>query len=78
MQPPILRDLAEPAVTAAIEANLFEQFRAWGRWLRAELRDEGDLSLLLTPLPAGLFNGVFAARGRSGWWAAGARVGRDG
>jgi hypothetical protein len=57
----ILRDLSQPAIAGAIEANLFAQFVSWGQWPRAELHDDGALLRLMSAVPSGLFNVVFRA-----------------
>jgi GNAT superfamily N-acetyltransferase len=59
----ILRDLSEPALIHAIEANLFETFRYWlGSWSRMEFHDTPDLMWGVTDIAFPLFNPVMGAR----------------
>lgn len=57
--------LPEPpsaAVAAIVEASLFEQFAAWGRWRHAATYDDGDLVRLVCAVRSGRFNGAYRVR----------------
>jgi GNAT superfamily N-acetyltransferase len=56
----ILQNPSEPALIAAIEANLFEFYAAWGRWPRIEVHDDPDLLWGISGITFPLFN--FAVR----------------
>jgi ribosomal protein S18 acetylase RimI-like enzyme len=58
----ILTDLSAPAVTEAIEANMFDFFPLVGALPRAEVHDSSEILWSLTDLPLYLFNSVLRAR----------------
>lgn len=58
----ILTDTSKPALTAAIEANLFAMFTSLRNWPEAEIHDTPELLWLITEIPFPLFNSVFRAR----------------
>jgi GNAT superfamily N-acetyltransferase len=58
----VLEDVSAPSLVAAIEANLFEFFKLFKRWPRAEVHDSLDMLWTITDIPFPLFNSVFRAR----------------
>ena len=59
----ILNDFSDAAQTTAIEANLFEMFKAlYGYLPNPVYRDEPDATWFMSDLPFMMFNGVFHAR----------------
>lgn len=58
----ILTDLSPAALTAAIEDNLFELFRAMGRLPGSDLDESDELIRFSTGLPSAFFNGVARTR----------------
>lgn len=57
-----LEDFSAPAITMAIEANLWAYWSLFGLLPGAELHDEPDLLWVLTDIPIPLFNGVVRTR----------------
>ena len=61
----ILTDLTPAALTAAIEDNLFDLFRAMGRLPGSDLEESEELIRFSTGLPSAFFNGVARTRAES-------------
>jgi GNAT superfamily N-acetyltransferase len=57
----ILKDLSAPSLVTAIEVNLFEFFKLFEKWPRAEVRDRPDILWTITDIPFPMFNSVFRA-----------------
>lgn len=57
----ILRRLSAPSLINAIETNLFEFFKLFERWPRAEVHDKPDMLWTITDIPFPMFNSVFRA-----------------
>ena len=58
----ILKDLSESSLVAAIEANLFEIFRLFNQWSRAEVNESPELLWLTTDIPFPLFNCILKSK----------------
>lgn len=56
-----LEDLSAHSLIVAIEANLFEFFKLFNQWPRAEVHDEPDMLRTVTDVPFPMFNSVFRA-----------------
>ena len=57
----ILKGLSAPSLVTAIEANLFEFFKLFEQWPRAEVHDNLDILWTITDIPFPMFNAVFRA-----------------
>ena len=57
----ILKDLSVSSLVTALETSLFEFFKLFEQWPRAEVHDDPDLLWTITDIPFPTFNGVFRA-----------------
>lgn len=57
-----VQDFSAQAMIGAMEANLFEFFRTFGRWPEAEVHDDPDMLWTITDIRFPLFNSVLRAR----------------
>jgi GNAT superfamily N-acetyltransferase len=59
---PIAQDLSPADLVSALETNMYEFYKPWGRTPQAELWEDADLIQVVTDLPFALTNGIFGAR----------------
>lgn len=57
----IIQDSSSPALVSALETNMYEFYKAWGRTPQAELWEDSDLIQVVTDMPFALLNGIFRA-----------------
>lgn len=58
----IIEDLSSAGLVLALETNMYEFYRAWGRTPQGELREDSNLIRVVTGMPFALLNGIFRAR----------------
>lgn len=58
----ILTDLSAPALTSAIEENLYALFPAFSQWPQAQVHVAEELTWSMTDFPFPLFNSIMRAR----------------
>lgn len=58
----IIQDLSSADLVSALETNMVEFYKPWGRTPQSELWDDTDRIQVVTGLPFALLNGIFGAR----------------
>ena len=58
----IIKDLSSADLVSALETNMYEFYKPWGRTPQSELWADSDLIQVVTGLPFALLNGIFGAR----------------
>jgi GNAT superfamily N-acetyltransferase len=58
----IIQDVSSPALVPALETNMCEFYKPWGRTPQTELWEDSELIQVVTDLPFALLNGIFRAR----------------
>lgn len=58
----IIPDLSSGGLVPALETNMYEFFKPWGRTPQTELWEDSGLIQVITDMPFDLLNGIFGAR----------------
>ena len=58
----IIQGISSPALVAALETNMCEFYKPWGRTPQTQLWEDASLIQVVSDMPFALLNGIFQAR----------------